>query len=220
MEKRKQRVISIIIGLILASLLIYIGVRVVQQRGTRASQPERVTADRKDNDTCELSAITLTDNPVLFRYGNFYYRMEQTDIAKQADGAFLQKADVNNISPGQVTFIVEGHEEMQAICDPFTNSAGTSDTNAGTDPLLEGNALNTDPEPTTEPEAEADPTPAEPEPTTAPSISKSGLTRDMADEFFADPDNDEADFIDCIHEFEDDYRGTVQVCNEAWRAAE
>lgn len=220
MEKRKQRIVSIIIGLVLASLLIYIGVRILQQRSSRASIPESFTVERIDTDTCRPTLITRTDEPVLLRYGEsaptFYFRFEATDIEEQPDGTFQQQADVNNVGSGQITFLIEGQEDAQAMCDVSTNAAAEKDTKADADPLLDGGVISQAPEPTAAPE----PTLALEEPTPTDAPAKSGLPKATADEYFAKSGNEDADFIDCFNEFKDDNYGVVQVCNEAWRDAE
>lgn len=135
MDKKKQRVISIIIGVILASLLLYIGVRVVQQRVSKASLPENLTASRVDADTCKISATTKTDEPVLLKYGEtaatFYFRMEAQNIQPQADGSFLQEADINNLGAGKIMFLVENSEDVQTTCEPFTGDESASADGSG-----------------------------------------------------------------------------------------
>jgi hypothetical protein len=214
MEKKKQRIISVVIGLVLASLLIYIGVRIIQQRASRASQPTSFAAERVDVDTCRITASTVTDEPLLLRYGEsaptFYYRMEAVNIEPQSDGSYKQEADVNNLGSGQISFLVEGHEDSQTTCDPFTGSAGSEDSDAGSDPLLDGPASS--PQLTTPAETEPDETPT---PTDPASVSKTALDQETADAYF--DDNSNADAVGCFNEFKDDYYGVVQMCNQAWR---
>lgn len=224
MERKKQRIVSLIIGLILAALLIYIGVRIVQRRSSRASQPETFTVERVDATTCRPTAVTLTDTPILLRYGEtaetFYFRYEASNIEKKEDGTFSQVADVRNLGAGQINFLVEGHEDIKAVCDAFSSASGDTgsadepDALAGSDePLVEP---TTTPEITEAPVEEApDPTPTE-----AVSTSRTGLPKATADAFFAEDANSDADFTDCNDEFQDEYYGVVQVCNEAWRDAQ
>ena len=211
MDKKTQRIVSIVIGLILAGLLLYIGFRIVQQRASRASVPESFTASRVDIDTCRISASTLSDEPLLVRYGEtsptFYYRMESSNITPQADGTYLQEADVNNLGDGSITFLVENHEDISTICEPFTGSAGGDDTD---DSLsgFEGTGDLTEP---TEVPVEDDDIEEVVE-----VISLEALTLDQAEAFFENNPND--DVIDCTNEFKDDYISFIQPCNAAWRA--
>lgn len=220
MDKKKQRILSIIIGLILASLLIYIGVRVLQQRASRASVPESFTAERIDSDTCRITAKTQTDEALLFRYGEttptFYYRMEAANITPDADGTYIQEADVNNLGSGQITFLVENHEDVSTTCEPFTGSSdtpsddtapvGLQDTTGGQQTVPQPTAIPVVEEPVVE-----DPVVDEP----VEVVSKEALTKAEADAYFeSNPNND---VIDCANEFKEDYLSYIQVCNEAWR---
>lgn len=209
MNKKAQRIASIIIGLVLAILLVYVGVRIVQQRGSQASEPINIQASRLDVDTCRITVTTRSDEPALLRYGEsaltFYHRMQPENIEPGPDGNYEQVADISNISAQQVTFIVENFEDIQAQCQPYTSSSGSSDSEAGLEDILPTQA----PEPTSVPE----PTENEPAPTAG--ISKVGLDADTAEAYF--DANSGATINDCVDEFKEDYYGVVQVCNKASR---
>jgi len=240
MDKKKQHIISIIIGVILATLLLYIGVRVVQQRASKASQPENLTATRVDVDTCKISATTRSDEPILLKYGEtaatFYFRMEAQNIQPQADSTFVQEADINNLGSGKVMFVVENNEDIQTTCEPFSGDSAdiTADghaSDAAGSPAGTGSVSDTTSsldDTSAADDATLSPTPTEPEvidssdeesaltPTPTGSLVKVALTRTIADAYFKD--NPTADFTGCMTEFKDDYYAIVQVCNEAWRA--
>lgn len=220
MEKKKQRIISAVIGVILASLLVYIGFRIVSQRASQASQPESFSCARVDIDTCRCSGITKSDVPLLLRYSEtFYFRMESVNIEPQADGTYKQEADINNLGSGQIPFFVENHEDVRTSCDPYTASAGSEDPKTDSDPLLDNDPVSS-PQPTTVQSLEPTDALEEPEPTEATSLEREALDRDTADAFFEDSGNADADAQDCFEEFKADYYGVVQVCNESWRAAQ
>lgn len=230
MDQKKQHIVSVIIGIILAGLLVYIGVRIVQQRTSRASLPENLTATRLDADTCTVSASTKTDEPLLLKYGEtaatFYFRMEPSNIQPQSDGTYLQEADINNISSGKMMFILENDENVQTTCEAYVEEEPSASANA--DEPTSPNASDALTDSTSE-----EPTPTEPEiidstdesstitptPTTSTStddsLVKTALTRALADAYF--DDNPDADFTGCMEEFKSDYYALVQVCNEAWR---
>lgn len=229
MDRGAQKVVSAIIGIILSGLLVYIGYQIVSQRASQASQPENFTCERVDVDTCRCSGLTKSDEPLLLRYGEtsptFYYRMESVNIEPQADGTYKQEADINNLGSGQVSFLVENHEDIQTSCPAYTASAGSDDTSsddsdiAGIEPISSPQPTTRQPEdpvaqPTITPDDSDEVTPTD----TPDPLKREPLTRPVADAFFADSGNADADAQDCFEEFKDDYYGVVQVCNEAWRA--
>lgn len=209
MNKKAQRIASIIIGLVLAVLLVYVGIRIVQQRGSQASEPINIQASRLDVDTCRVTVTTRSDEPALLRYGEsaltFYHRMQPENIEPGPDGNYEQVADISNISAEQVTFIVENFEDTQAQCQPYTSSTGSSDSDTSLDEILPTSA----PEPTSVPE------PTESAPEEPSSVSKVGLDADTAEAYFNA--NSGATINECVDEFKQDYYGVVQVCNKASR---
>lgn len=230
MDQKKQHAVSIVIGLVLAGLLVYIGVRVVQQRSSQASLPENLTATRLDADTCTVSATTKTDEPLLLKYGEtaatFYFRMEPSNIQPQSDGTYLQEADINNISSGKMMFILESDENIQTTCEAFVEEQPqAADESESTASNLDSTAADvpesTQSEPeiidSTDEESTAVPTPTESESSSSSSdgLEKTALTRDLADAYF--DENPNADFTGCVEEFKADYYALIQVCNEAWR---
>ncbi len=229
MDKKKQHVASIVIGLILAGLLVYIGVRVVQQRSSQASLPENLTATRLDADTCTVSATTKTDEPLLLKYGEtaatFYFRMEPSNIQPQSDGTYLQEADINNISSGKMMFILESDENVQTTCEAFVEEqpqvaeeSENSTANPESTPDEAVEPTQSEPEiiDSTDEESTAVPTPTESMSSSADdSLEKTALTRDLADAYFVE--NPDADFTGCVEEFKSDYYELLQLCNEAWR---
>lgn len=212
MERKKQRIVSIIIGVILAVLLITIGVRFVQRRASKASQPESITAQRVDADTCKVSAVTSTDEPLLIKYGSttptFFYRIEPSQIAPQGNGKYLQEAQIDQVGEEQVTFTVENFENISTICEPFSNTAGTQDTTANnnvipTEALSPTAALSEEPSPTQAPEI------------TKSSVEKEGLSMEKATTYYQE--HPDAFISACVDEFKDTYMGLAQICGAAYQ---
>ncbi len=210
MDKKKQHIVSVIIGLILTLLLVIIGVRIVQRRSSQASEPTSLSAQRTDQDSCKLSATTKSDDPILVRYGaaspTFFFRFEPANVSPQGDGSYIQEASIDQLSESRVTFVVEGHENVTAACDPYSGSASTTDTQSGNDSIL----------PTSVPTAVPD------EPTTAPTIApelessdeQEALTIEAAAAFYED--NPDTFMSDCVKEFEGQYLGLASACGKAY----
>lgn len=207
MDKKKQHIVSIIIGVVLTVLLLIIGVRIVQRRSSQASEPTSFSAQRTDADSCKITAITKSDEGILVRYGaaspTFFYRFSPENVAPQGDGSYTQEATIDQLSESRVTFVVEGHENITAACDPFSGSASTTDTKSGNDVILPTSA------PTEEPTAA--PTL---EPTQELAKEQEALTVEAAAAFYED--NATGTMAECVKEFEGDYLGLASACGKAY----
>ena len=222
MDKKKQKLVSMVIGLVLALLLVVIGVRVIQRRASRASAPQNFSVSRVSETSC-LATWTSEHGDVsawLVRYGEnegsmpFFHRPEEPDMSSLGDGTYQIKTEINNLSENKINFVIEGYEEARASCDPYTGSAGSEDSTAGTGLDIvqdDGGPINTPP-PTSVPE----PT-EEPEPTKGAVIVKSALSKADADAFFNEQSDagNTVDVTDCWDNFGDDYISYVQPCAEA-----
>ena len=183
--------------------------RQVQRRSSQASEPTSLSAQRTDLDSCKITVITKSDEPVLLRYGatapTFFFRFEGANVTPQGDGSYTQEASIDQLSESRVTFVVEGHENITAACDPYSGSASTTDTKSGNDSIL----------PTSAPTAIPD------EPTTAPTsvpvqltAEQDALTVEAATAFYED--NADAFMSDCVKEFEGEYLGLASACGKAY----
>lgn len=208
MDKKKQHIVSIVIGIILTVLLLIIGVRIVQRRSSQASEPTSFSAQRTDADSCKITAITTSDEGGLIRYGaaspTFFYRFSPENVAPQGDGTYIQEATIDQLSESRVTFVVEGHENITAACDPFSGAASATDTQSGNDSIL----------PTAEPTIEPTAAPAL-EPTSVPPVEEQeALTVEAAAAFYED--NTNATMAVCVKEFENEYLGLASACGKAY----
>lgn len=222
MDKRKQRIASIIIGLILAGLLVVIAVRVIQERASRASAPTSFSATRIDVDSCRITMTTMTDDPGLLQYGSpgnltFYHRFDESQVTPNSDGTFTQEADVNDLSEDSVEFMVVGHEDARAICAPYTGSTGGQDTSAGKTGIDALDSQDAVAQPTEPPSV-----PDEPITDTDTDLDDpdgdedyTPLTIELAREFFQQ--NEGSDATECWDEFKANYTSYVHPCAQAWK---
>lgn len=210
MDKSKKHVASIIIGVVLTGLLLFIGFGVVQRRASQASEPTTFSAVRVDADSCKVTAVTKSDEAILLRYGaaspTFFFRFDAGNVTPQGDGSYTQESQIDQLSESRVTFVVEGHENITAACDPFSGSASTSDTKSGNDAILPTSAPTAIPD-----EPTAAPTSAPIEVTTE---EQEGLTVEAAAAFYED--NTDASMSDCVKEFEGEYLGLASSCGKAY----
>ena len=211
MDRKKQRIFSVIIGLILAGLVLVIGVRVIQRRASQAAQPASYTVKRISATSCQISAVTETDEPITSRYGEvsptFFFRFDPSQITPQGDGRYLQEATIEQLGEGRITFVVENYENISTTCDPFSGAASNVDTSA-TESILPTAA----PEPTAADLPTATPTI---EPTAAPAATELPLEKAVA--FFEATENSEAFIGECVEEFKATYVGLVQVCGAGYQ---
>ncbi|MBP9798000.1 hypothetical protein KBC70_02535 [Candidatus Woesebacteria bacterium] len=207
MDKKKQHIVSIVIGIILTVLLLIIGVRIVQRRSSQASEPTSFSAQRTDADSCKITAITQSDEGILVRYGaaspTFFYRFSPENVAPQGDGSYIQEATIDQLSESRVTFVVEGHENITAACDPFSGAASATDTQSGNDSIL----------PTAEPTVEPSAAPTV-EPTVDVPEEQEALTVEAAAAFYEDNPNEP--MAGCVKEFENEYLGLASACGKAY----
>lgn len=212
MDKSKKHIASVIIGIVLTGLLIFIGFGIVQRRASQASEPTTFSAVRVDADSCKVTAVTKSDEPILLRYGaaspTFFFRYDAANVTPQGDGSYTQEAQIDQLSESRVTFVVEGHENITAACDPFSGSASTTDTKSGNDALLPTSAPTAAPE---EPTATPTPSPAD---TTTAAKEQEALTVEAAAAFYED--NTSASMSDCVKEFESDFLGLASACGKAY----
>lgn len=208
----KQKIATTAIGVVLAALLIFIGIRIVQQRGSRASAPDSIMCERISENTIRVISQTATEVPLLYRYGTsaetptFFRRVEEREVTPNSDGRFTQTTDITGVSSDAITVLVEGAEDSRATCDPFTVS--TEDTSAE-----EGIIPTSDPI-ITEPPEELPTVSVTEEPTPTQTVERTALNLDDAKECFTDGTCETIQ--DCVAEFEDEHTGLANVCQNAY----
>ena len=99
------------------SVLLIIGVRIVQRRSSQASEPTSFSAQRTDADSCKITAIIKSDEGILVRYGaahQLFLSFFTRKCCSTRRWKLYPRGNHWSLSESRVTFVVEGHENITA----------------------------------------------------------------------------------------------------------
>jgi len=201
MNKKTQRVVSIVIGLILASLLLYIGWRIVQRRQSRASTPVKLSCTVQGSN----GVVTWQDSNAAIEIiaygtvssGTYPFLCEEENTPESADGGMYTHECT--IGP-----LVSGSQYAVSIGEITTECAG--DTAVG-EPALQPIEVA--------PTTKMEPTEGAITPASEPIDLSVLLPEDEVTAYFED--NPDASVSDCVTHFSSkNYTGLGQMCSEAW----
>ena len=203
MNKRIQRIVSIIIGLIIAALLIYIGWRIIQRRQSRATTPVELQ--------CEIQG---TNGTVTWRDANPEIEIISYGTVSSDSYPFLCEEE-NTPTSGE-----EGLYDHTCTIGPLVS--GTNYAVSIGDVTAQCSASET----TEEAVISIEPT-SEPQPTEAPSPTPEQnvevtpvqdtqlLPQEKVTAYF--DENEDATIEGCVNEFaSENYTGLGQMCSEEW----
>lgn len=205
MNKKSQKFAAIAIGFVLSVLLIYIGFRIVQKRGSQAGVAENYTCVRnKDTEgTCTWNSSSQERGTVLYasmppggiKECNLVFIAEElTDPVAIGDGNFEHKVILQPLVASQSYCAAPGGDEDSIVEVPVAS--------AGSGSVL----LDATPSPSKPEVVNPLPTTAADEtlPTSAPSPEPSltSTTDGEIDTFYSDPNNTGDDWGDCLTYFE------------------
>lgn len=202
MNKKTQRVVSIVIGLILASLLLYIGWRIVQRRQSRASTPAELSCKVQGSN----GVVTWQDSNAeieIMAYGtvsgaSYPFLCEEENTPEPADGGmYAHQCIIGPLVSGSQYAVSIGEITMDCAGDTVVGEPAINETEVKPTVILQpirGAEVT--------PEAEV----------AEPSVL---LPENEVEAYFED--NPEASMGDCVAHFAPkNYSGLGQMCSEAW----
>lgn len=226
LDKRKQKIVSIVIGAVLAVVLIYIGVRIVQKRSTQASQPVSLQAVRQPGagDECKVTFQSASCDKSIIQYGTDasgnlpFFDNEEQEPRIAAGGLCDHEFIVEGLSPSSTyTFAQVDHPEVKASCVPVAGAQAATAPTAAVTPSLtpaliesESESAASTPIPTTSVEAVGS---DEDEDVTTDAVQ--ALTIQMALTYFTA--NTSSTAVACVNNTAfASYRGRAYACSIAW----
>lgn len=208
-DKKTQKAAAIGIGLVLSLLLVYIGFRVVQKRGSQAGVVENFRCEPRDANPTQTECSWSSNNEEV---GRVLYASMPPGGLKECNLVFISEELATPVALG------DGNFEHRVILQPLVADqaycaapAGNEDTLVEIPPATAGAGASTgssdvvlDVTPTTPVVVETSPAVDEPTtlPTTAPQPTASPATTDAdIDAYYNDADNAGSDWGDCLDYF-------------------
>ncbi len=220
MDKNKQKIIAVSVGLVISILMIVVGVRIMQKRGSRASTPLELVCTIAGN---EGSATWKNNNPEMMMIGygtdeaQYPFLAEEETAPESIDsGSYKHTVSFGPLNSDSSYYVqVSGFEDATAKCI-MSNEESTQSVEVEAEELESTNPLT----PTAVPTQEATPTLEDDEEEATVRIAPSAA--DVSAFYGGDGD---ISILSCCNHFaaEEDsngnsYIGIAAVCSQGWAA--
>ncbi len=211
MNKKTQKVAALVIGLVLSMLLIYIGFRIVQKRGSQASLPEQFNCKRNTDTEAACTWTSKSEEVGRVLYASMppgglqecnlvFIAEELSAPVALGDGNFEHTVTLQPLVTKQSYCAAPGGAE-DTIVEVAANSSGTSQTETQGETQV---VLDTTPTPAQPVEVNDDqlPTTVPQSASPSPEPTLETTTDAQIDAYYSDSSNTKDDWGDCLDYFD------------------
>jgi len=230
MDHKKQRIASIIIGLIIAIFIFAVGIRIVQRRQSRATAPKNLTCIISGSEGIvkyssadpEPGIVNYTTEASYNANQQFSFIAEADNSPKQAEGGVYDQEIKIGPLVANTNYVVKVGDQI-ATC----TASGGEQSAAGLTPTQAAEIPSEPVNPTSQPMPEQSAVESTPIPQSTivqeepVQAAQTGLTSEKVDKFYED--NPNGSIKDCSDAFKDEkdangdyYTNLGQACAEGW----